>query len=52
MFSEQLKDNLSLESCLRTMTNAHEYDELPVRHNEDLLNECVFILKKKKTEKN
>ncbi|KAJ8682588.1 hypothetical protein QAD02_018380 [Eretmocerus hayati] len=39
MFSETLRDELSLEQCLRIMCNAHEYDELPVRHNEDLLNE-------------
>ncbi|XP_023246702.1 activating signal cointegrator 1 complex subunit 3 [Copidosoma floridanum] len=39
MFNEHLVDNLSLEKCLRVMCNSHEYDELPVRHNEDLLNE-------------
>lgn len=41
MFNENLKDNISLEKALRIMCNAHEYDELPVRHNEDLLNEYV-----------
>ncbi|XP_051173908.1 activating signal cointegrator 1 complex subunit 3 [Leptopilina boulardi] len=39
MFKEELKDNLSVEQYLRIMCNSHEYDELPVRHNEDLLNE-------------
>ncbi|XP_058808781.1 activating signal cointegrator 1 complex subunit 3 [Phymastichus coffea] len=39
MFNETLLDDISLEKCLRIMSNAHEYDELPVRHNEDLLNE-------------
>ena len=28
----------SLEECLRWMSQATEYDELPVRHNEDLIN--------------
>ncbi|XP_033213736.1 activating signal cointegrator 1 complex subunit 3 [Belonocnema kinseyi] len=39
MFKEALKDNLSVEQYLRIMCNAHEYDQFPVRHNEDLLNE-------------
>lgn len=43
MFNENLKDNISLEKALRIMCNAHEYDELPVRHNEDLLNEYILI---------
>ncbi|XP_063995820.1 activating signal cointegrator 1 complex subunit 3 isoform X2 [Diachasmimorpha longicaudata] len=38
-FSEQLKDNLALVECLKILCNAHEYSELPVRHNEDILNE-------------
>ena len=39
MFKQALKENLSVEQYLRIMCNAHEYDELPVRHNEDILNE-------------
>ncbi|XP_076242802.1 activating signal cointegrator 1 complex subunit obelus isoform X1 [Calliopsis andreniformis] len=39
MFEQSLKDSLTLEQCLRILCNSHEYNELPVRHNEDLLNE-------------
>ncbi|XP_011308512.1 activating signal cointegrator 1 complex subunit 3 [Fopius arisanus] len=38
-FSKELKDNLGLVECLKILCNAHEYSELPVRHNEDLINE-------------
>lgn len=39
MFEDNLMENGSLEQYLRVLCNAHEYDQLPVRHNEDLLNE-------------
>ncbi|XP_008555073.1 activating signal cointegrator 1 complex subunit 3 [Microplitis demolitor] len=39
MFTKVLKDNLTLVECLKILCDAHEYSELPVRHNEDLLNE-------------
>ncbi|GAB7339460.1 hypothetical protein MBLNU457_6086t1 [Dothideomycetes sp. NU457] len=32
------KDNATFEECLSWMSCATEYDELPVRHNEDLIN--------------
>lgn len=38
-FDSTLQENLTIEQCLRIMCDAHEYDEIPVRHNEDLLNE-------------
>ncbi|KAL7288666.1 hypothetical protein TKK_0017394 [Trichogramma kaykai] len=50
MFNEKLQDNISLEECLRVMCDAHEYDELPVRHNEDLLNEELAKMCKYKVE--
>ncbi|XP_012272228.1 activating signal cointegrator 1 complex subunit 3 [Orussus abietinus] len=39
VFEDALQENLEIEQCLRFMSNASEYNELPVRHNEDLLNE-------------
>ncbi|CAD6221327.1 GSCOCG00005149001-RA-CDS [Cotesia congregata] len=39
MFNTAMKDNLTLVECLKILCDAHEYSELPVRHNEDLLNE-------------
>lgn len=39
MFTQSLKENLTLEQCLRILCNSYEYNELPVRHNEELLNE-------------
>ncbi|XP_070529039.1 activating signal cointegrator 1 complex subunit 3 isoform X2 [Cardiocondyla obscurior] len=39
MFTQSLKENLSLDQYLRILCNSHEYNELPVRHNEELLNE-------------
>lgn len=39
MFNRKLRENLTLVECLKILCDAHEYNELPVRHNEDLLNE-------------
>ncbi|XP_025075139.1 activating signal cointegrator 1 complex subunit 3 [Pogonomyrmex barbatus] len=39
MFTQSLKENLTLDQYLRILCNSHEYNELPVRHNEELLNE-------------
>lgn len=44
---------MTLEEVLQVLTEAKEYDELPVRHNEDLLNEelaklCPIKVRKKK----
>ncbi|XP_011865347.1 PREDICTED: activating signal cointegrator 1 complex subunit 3 [Vollenhovia emeryi] len=39
MFTQSLRENLTLDQCLRVLCDSHEYNELPVRHNEDLLNE-------------
>ncbi|OAD58452.1 Activating signal cointegrator 1 complex subunit 3 [Eufriesea mexicana] len=39
MFEQSLQDSLTLEQCLHILCNSHEYNELPVRHNEELLNE-------------
>uniref|UniRef100_A0A665WR59 Activating signal cointegrator 1 complex subunit 3 n=1 Tax=Echeneis naucrates TaxID=173247 RepID=A0A665WR59_ECHNA len=38
IFKEQLKAELSIPELLTVLTNAEEYAELPVRHNEDQLN--------------
>ncbi|ODM91249.1 Activating signal cointegrator 1 complex subunit 3 [Orchesella cincta] len=39
LFRDRLSSTLSLHDLLFVMTDAYEYDQLPVRHNEDLLNE-------------
>ncbi|XP_076632793.1 activating signal cointegrator 1 complex subunit obelus [Colletes latitarsis] len=39
MFEQSLQESLTLNECLRILCNSYEYNELPVRHNEDLLNE-------------
>uniref|UniRef100_A0A4W6ERX7 Activating signal cointegrator 1 complex subunit 3 n=1 Tax=Lates calcarifer TaxID=8187 RepID=A0A4W6ERX7_LATCA len=38
MFKERLKAELSIHELLSILTDAEEYAELPVRHNEDQLN--------------
>ncbi|KYQ56449.1 Activating signal cointegrator 1 complex subunit 3 [Trachymyrmex zeteki] len=39
MFMQSLEENLTLDQYLRILCNSYEYNELPVRHNEELLNE-------------
>ncbi|KYM94799.1 Activating signal cointegrator 1 complex subunit 3 [Cyphomyrmex costatus] len=39
MFTQLLEENLTLDQYLRILCNSYEYNELPVRHNEELLNE-------------
>ncbi|XP_053995787.1 activating signal cointegrator 1 complex subunit 3 [Hylaeus anthracinus] len=39
MFKQSLKESFTLEECLHILCNSYEYNELPVRHNEDLVNE-------------
>lgn len=39
IFRDRLGASLSLNDLLLILTDAYEYDQLPVRHNEDLLNE-------------
>uniref|UniRef100_A0A803VRD7 Activating signal cointegrator 1 complex subunit 3 n=1 Tax=Ficedula albicollis TaxID=59894 RepID=A0A803VRD7_FICAL len=38
MFKDQLKPESSIEELLLILTNADEYTDLPVRHNEDQMN--------------
>jgi len=38
MFKERLREQLSLEDVLLVLCEAEEYDQLPVRHNEDQMN--------------
>ncbi|NXK30981.1 ASCC3 protein, partial [Piprites chloris] len=38
MFKEQLKPESNIEELLLILTNADEYKDLPVRHNEDQMN--------------
>lgn len=37
-FQDKLRPDLNLEELLRVLSDAYEYDQLPVRHNEDSLN--------------
>ena len=37
-FNESLNGEMSLEELLLVLCDSSEFDELPVRHNEDLLN--------------
>ncbi|RPA71984.1 Sec63-domain-containing protein [Ascobolus immersus RN42] len=37
-FLKHMKRNATFKDCLSWMSSAAEYDELPVRHNEDLIN--------------
>lgn len=39
MFHDMLKDDVDIESLIDIVSLAHEFDEHPVRHNEDHLNE-------------
>ncbi|KNC80924.1 activating signal cointegrator 1 complex subunit 3 [Sphaeroforma arctica JP610] len=46
LMADELTESSTVEDVLDTMTNVEEYAELPVRHNEDLINgemakECV-----------
>ncbi|ANB14830.1 Slh1p [Sugiyamaella lignohabitans] len=38
-FLENIKPSMSLRDCLLILAKATEYDELAIRHNEDLINE-------------
>lgn len=38
IFKEKLKDGISLYDYLKVLCETHEYEELPVRHNEDVMN--------------
>lgn len=38
LFRERLTATSTLEELISVMSDAHEYSELPVRHNEDILN--------------
>lgn len=38
MFQENMKNCMPIEQLLKILTDAEEYSELPVRHNEDALN--------------
>jgi activating signal cointegrator complex subunit 3 len=40
-FQDKLRPDLNLEELLRVLSDAYEYDQLPVRHNEDSLNGWV-----------
>jgi activating signal cointegrator complex subunit 3 len=37
-FQDNLRSDLNLEQLLKVLSDAYEYDQLPVRHNEDSLN--------------
>lgn len=42
-FSSALRSDLSDEEVLKALCDVHEYYELPVRHNEDLMNAYVYL---------
>jgi activating signal cointegrator complex subunit 3 len=37
-FQDNLRPDSNLEQVLKVLSDAYEYDQLPVRHNEDILN--------------
>jgi activating signal cointegrator complex subunit 3 len=37
-FQDKLRSDLNVEQLLNVLSDAYEYDQLPVRHNEDILN--------------
>jgi len=37
-FQDDLRSDLKIEQLLNVLSSAYEYDQLPVRHNEDALN--------------
>lgn len=37
-FQDSLRPDSNVEQLLKILSDAHEYDQLPVRHNEDDLN--------------
>lgn len=37
-FRDTLRSDLNLEELIQALCDAHEYSQLPVRHNEDNLN--------------
>lgn len=37
-FRDTLRDNLNIEELIQILSDVFEYDQLPVRHNEDVLN--------------
>lgn len=37
-FTDKLNSELGIEEMLRVLSDTHEYNELPVRHNEDIMN--------------
>lgn len=39
IFTLELRGNANVENILKILCDSHEYKELPVRHNEDSLNE-------------
>jgi len=39
LFHDQIQEESTIQSLLNVLTQVAEYDELPVRHNEELLNE-------------
>lgn len=37
-FKETLRSDLTIEQLIQALADAHEYSQLPVRHNEDNMN--------------
>ena len=38
-FEDKLKNNMKIEEIVKLLAYSKEFDEIPVRHNEDVLNE-------------
>lgn len=41
MLAEDMKENATIPEILKVLTDSQEYHELPVRHNEDIINKFV-----------
>jgi len=51
-FNQQLKSSLEIPQLINVLANAKEFFGLPVRHNEDVLNEALTHLVPLKVPKN
>lgn len=50
LFHKNIGPNMSIVDLLRLLSNAKEFDEIPLRHNEDNYNESLFKICPYKTE--
>jgi activating signal cointegrator complex subunit 3 len=43
-FDQNLKNNMEIKDLILILSSAHEFDEIPLRHNEDIMNENLAKL--------